>query len=380
LCTPRVPLAVRLRDRRLGPAVLLAVQRALCQLADAAHARAVLRNEVLAEVNAHRIVLGGLRGLAVLERDPLAAHEAASALLMRLKGRLARLPVCDDDDDDVDDRDNGDDSGLGGAPSQTARAVVRTLASAVRIVDEAAEEEGSAEEEEGGDGETEDEVPAGLRRGGLSQDARQPLKAALATVDRAAVEEGLLLWVQRCLGPLLPLRHTQVKRAFDARAASVGGRVGQVGPDSDDQHGDEEVNPSAAVGAVQGLVATRRTQEYRRRTSIYALAALRMNGNTHVRVHCLKQCTHPNHTHTRPPTHPTATHPRQAMMNWKLLQRVVAFYGRLPRSFRRREKRLGWNQAAGVAEVWLDKQADEYDEPANLNAKLKRYAGWHEQQ
>ena len=68
------------------------------------------------------------------------------------------------------------------------------------------------------------------------------------------------------------------------------------------------------------------------------------------------------------------------MMNWKLLQRVVAFYGRLPRSLRRREKRLGWNLAAGVAEDWLDKQAAEYDDPDRLNAKLQRYDGWHEQQ
>ena len=63
-----------------------------------------------------------------------------------------------------------------------------------------------------------------------------------------------------------------------------------------------------------------------------------------------------------------------------MLQRVVAFYGRLPRTLRQREKRLGWNQAAGVAEDWLDKQAAEYDHPDSLNAKLELYDGWHEQQ
>ena len=68
------------------------------------------------------------------------------------------------------------------------------------------------------------------------------------------------------------------------------------------------------------------------------------------------------------------------MPNWKLLKRVVAFFGRLPRALRRREKSLGWNQAAGIAEEWLDKQADAYDDPCCLAAKLERYSGWHEQQ
>jgi len=279
-----IPLALRLRDRQLGPAVLLAVQRGLCQLVDAAHSRAVLRDEMRSEANAHRITLGGLRGLAVLERDPLAALDAASALLVRLKGRLARLPVLNDDDDDSDD--NGDD-GHGGNPgdasSRMALAVVGALSTAVRIVDEAGEQEDSAEEDEGeGDSEEDGVLPAGLRRGRLSHEAREPLQAALATVDVAAVEVCLLSWVEERLAPLLPLRHTQVRRVFDARAGDTRDRVRVHGPDGAERDGGDEADPSAAVGTVSGPVATRRTHEYRRRQSIYALAELRMIGNAHV--------------------------------------------------------------------------------------------------
>ena len=38
-------------------------------------------------------------------------------------------------------------------------------------------------------------------------------------------------------------------------------------------------------------MATRRTQEYRRRVSIFALAELRMNGNAPVRAHGIEQGT-----------------------------------------------------------------------------------------
>ena len=297
-----VPLVIRLRDRQLGPAVLLAVQRALSQLADAAHARAVLRDEVRVEANAHRITLGGLRGLAVLERDPVAALDAASALLVRLKGRLAHLPVLGDDDD-ADSSDSGDNGGGGGAPSRMAQSVVRALSTAVRVVAEGGEEEeGSAEEDEEG------EVPAAMRRGHLRQDAREPLRAALAAVDRAAVEQRLLRWVEQRLGPLLPLRHTQVGRVFEARVGHAGGRVQPDGPERDDRVGDEEADPSAAIGAISGPVATRRTQEYRRRVSIFALAELRMNGNAHVRAHGLEQRTYTRHRPAAsPPQHTQQT-------------------------------------------------------------------------
>ena len=43
-------------------------------------------------------------------------------------------------------------------------------------------------------------------------------------------------------------------------------------------------------------------------------------------------------------------------------------------------KRLGWVQAAGVAEGWLDAQANLCDAPAHLDAKLERYCGYYEQQ
>ena len=307
-----ISLVIRLRDRQLGPAVLLAVQRALSQLADAAHARAVLRDEVRVEANAHRITLGGLRGLAVLERDPVSALDAASALLVRLKGRLAHLPVLGDGDDA--DSDGGDNGGGGGAPSRMAQSVVRALSTAVRVVAEGGEEEeGSAEEDEEG------EVPAAMRcRGHLRQDAREPLRAALAAIDRAAVEQRLLRWVEQRLGPLLPLRHTQVGRVFEARVGHAGGRVQPDGPKCDDCAGDEEADPSAAIGAISGPVATRRTEEYRRRVSIFALeraahewqraCARAWARTTHLRAPppSLVAATH---AQTQPPTAPTAPDP-----------------------------------------------------------------------
>ena len=370
------PLAIRLRDRQLGPALLLAVQRAVGQLVDAAHARALLRGETRAEADAYRIVLGGLRGLAMLQREPLAALEAVSTLLKRLQARLARLAVPHEEEDEDDE----DDNMRGVCPGAVARATVDGLSTAVRIVDEGGEEESDEGGGDGGGGGGEAAVPVALCGGRLRPDAREELKAALAAVVSAAVvEAGLLRWVEGHLAPLLPLRRTQVASAFADRANGGGRAVGEDDGSGlrDGDAGDGEAEPCQAVGAVGGPVSTRRTHEYRRRLSIYPLVELRMIGNTHVA---------PLGSNTRTtgaamcPLLTPRTNPRQAMNHWKQLRRLVSFFGREPRSLRRRIKRLGWAQASGVAEDWLDARANEYDSPAHLAAKLERYRGYFEQQ
>jgi len=277
-----IPLALRLRSPGGGPRLLLALQRALCQLVDAAHARAVLHDEVRAEALAHRIALGGVRGLAMLDRDPRPVIvEQTSALLARLEGRLARLALPDADDASSDE---GGGIGRPVAGAMMARAVMRTLSNMVRVIHEAIED--SDEEEEEG----ESEVPAALRRGCLGPEARARLKRLQADVDVGVMEKCLLQWVEGRLASLLPLRRAQVARAFDARAEAMGGRAkdaGSLPPGGGDGHeGDisdgEPADASAALGTTSGQVFTRHTHAYRRRLSIFPLVELRMIGNAHV--------------------------------------------------------------------------------------------------
>ena len=62
------------------------------------------------------------------------------------------------------------------------------------------------------------------------------------------------------------------------------------------------------------------------------------------------------------------------MPNWRMLQRVVASFGRAPRAYRRLLASLSWGPSEGPENKWLDRKADEYMGAAHRDAKRARFA------
>jgi len=342
-----LPLRDRTRCVAAAPAVLLAVQRAVGELADAAHSYIPLGQDVRDGALAARVLLGCLRIASLLRRDPTRSVTHARRLLGRLQKRGARLGAASGDGGDSRE-------GLHALALRYLAGVSAAVAQAQAICDH---DSGTGEDS----GEEEDAV---ARQGGEHArcgEAHTGLREALRRVGVDTADQVLRCWLRDCLCTKLPLRRACVQRAFGRQAAAPAGQEagggaaaaaarGGGGGAAADADGVFEDDAGAAAGIANATGERRRRQDrsYRVWRSVHQLAELRVIGNS------------------------------RSMYYYRQLQRVVTTFGGAPRAVRRTLARVGWGPSVNLEVKWLDAKADEYCSAEHDQRMRERYEGYYE--